>query len=121
MKIKNKVSTLFAVSFLTLGLSSQSLAAEVTVWVWDPNFNVAAMHEASSIYTKADPSFSLKVIDSGKEDIEQKLNTMLASGVKCTLPLVQWGRALFYSGVMRTIWIIRYSISSLEMSILSRL
>ncbi|KHS68549.1 ABC transporter substrate-binding protein [Pectobacterium brasiliense] len=86
MKIKNKVSTLFAVSFLTLGLSSHSLAAEVTVWAWDPNFNVAAMHEASSIYKKADPSFSLKVIDSGKEDIEQKLNTMLASGVKNSLP-----------------------------------
>ncbi|WP_432464261.1 MULTISPECIES: ABC transporter substrate-binding protein [unclassified Agarivorans] len=61
-------------------------ATEITAWAWDPNFNVAALKEAASVYQKDHPDFTLNVIASGKEDVEQKLHTMLASGVTSALP-----------------------------------
>ncbi len=78
--------------FLFLLLSSLSLcssfakAESLTVWAWDPNFNVAAMNEAAYRYKQSHPNFDLAVVDSGKSDIEQKLHIMLASGIKDLLP-----------------------------------
>ncbi|MEH0664307.1 sugar ABC transporter substrate-binding protein [Vibrio scophthalmi] len=70
----------------SLSVSAISVAEELKVWAWDPNFNVAAMNEAAERYREHHPNFKLNVIDSGKEDIEQKLHTMLASGITSTLP-----------------------------------
>ena len=71
---------------LTTLASCSVQATEVTAWAWDPNFNVAALKEAANVYKKTHKDFDLKIIDSGKEDVEQKLHTMLASGVKSGLP-----------------------------------
>lgn len=86
MKNNKKISAILASILLAAGIVNTSYAEELTVWAWDPNFNVAAMKEAAARYQKIDPSFELKVIDSGKNDIEQKLHTMLASGVTSALP-----------------------------------
>ncbi|MFM2479942.1 ABC transporter substrate-binding protein [Celerinatantimonas sp. YJH-8] len=86
MKNITKLRSLCAATLLTAGISGSCFAGNVTVWAWDPNFNVAAMNEAAARYEKGHPDFHLKVIDSGKEDIEQKLQTMLASGITSSLP-----------------------------------
>lgn len=86
MKNNKKISAILASILLAAGIVNTCYAEELTVWAWDPNFNVAAMKEAAARYQKIDPSFELKVIDSGKNDIEQKLHTMLASGVTSALP-----------------------------------
>ncbi len=70
-----------------LGLSvSAAFAAEITVWCWDPNFNVAIMKEAGERYAKSHPDFKLNVVDFAKVDVEQKLQTGLASGVTDGMP-----------------------------------
>ncbi|WP_237153427.1 ABC transporter substrate-binding protein [Oryzibacter oryziterrae] len=61
-------------------------AAELTVWCWDPNFNVAIMKEAGDRYAKTHPDFKLNVVDFAKVDVEQKLQTGLASGVSDGMP-----------------------------------
>jgi lactose/L-arabinose transport system substrate-binding protein len=61
-------------------------AAKVTVWCWDPHFNVAIMKEAGARYAKTHPDFELNVVDFAKIDVEQKLQTGLASGVSDGLP-----------------------------------
>ncbi|MGB5444210.1 MAG: extracellular solute-binding protein [Psychromonas sp.] len=73
-----------AVSFACLSGAVQ--AEEVTVWAWDPNFNVAIMNEAAEQYTAAHPETTIKVVDFSKNEVEQKLHTMLASGVTSSLP-----------------------------------
>jgi lactose/L-arabinose transport system substrate-binding protein len=73
-----------AVSFACLGSAVQ--AEEITVWAWDPNFNVAIMEDAGARYTAEHPGTTIKVVDFAKADIEQKLHTMLASGVTSALP-----------------------------------
>lgn len=66
--------------------SQAAMAEDITVWAWDPNFNVAIMEEAAQRYEAANPGVDVKVVDFAKADIEQKLHTMLASGITSALP-----------------------------------
>ncbi|MGB9678443.1 MAG: ABC transporter substrate-binding protein [Thermoanaerobacteraceae bacterium] len=66
--------------------SSKSGTKKITVWAWDPNFNIAIMNDAKAIYTKEHPDVQIDVVEMAKGDLEQKLNTVLASGVKEGLP-----------------------------------
>ncbi|WP_077963747.1 ABC transporter substrate-binding protein [Ensifer adhaerens] len=61
-------------------------AKEITVWCWDPNFNVAIMKEAGARYTKAHPDVTFNIVDFAKADVEQKLQTGLSSGTADALP-----------------------------------
>lgn len=58
----------------------------ITVWAWDPNFNIAIMNEAKAVYEKENPNVNIEVIDFAKADVEQKLHTLLASGSTKDLP-----------------------------------
>ena len=58
----------------------------LTAWCWDPSFNGAALQQAEAIYKKENPNVTLNIVDMGKIDLEQKLNTNLASGVTNGLP-----------------------------------
>ncbi|TCD45931.1 extracellular solute-binding protein [Streptococcus sp. X16XC17] len=66
---------------------SDSGATEVTVWAWDPNFNIKAFEIAEEVYDKAYPDkVDLKIVENAQDDIVQKLNTTLSSGVTDGLP-----------------------------------
>ena len=58
----------------------------LTAWCWDPSFNGAALQKAEEIYKRDNPNVNLEIVDMGKIDLEQKLNTNLASGVTKGLP-----------------------------------
>ena len=66
--------------------ASAAFAGEVTIWCWDPNFNVAIMKEAGARYTAKHPGTTFNVVDFAKTDVEQKLQTALASGTTDALP-----------------------------------
>ena len=55
-------------------------AKDITVWCWDPNFNVAIMKEAGERYAKTHPDVHINVVDFAKADVEQKLQTGLSAG-----------------------------------------
>ena len=63
-----------------------AMAQEVTVWFWDPNFNGASMQAAIDRYTAANPGVTFALVDLAKADVEQKLQTQLASGTTEGLP-----------------------------------
>lgn len=66
---------------------SDSGATEVTVWAWDPNFNIKAFEIAEEVYDKEFPdTVDLNIVENGQDDIVQKLNTALSSGVTEGLP-----------------------------------
>ncbi len=83
-------SRLARVIGLAMGVSVLAVAAaqakEITVWCWDPNFNVAIMKEAGERYQKTHPDVTLNIVDFAKLDVEQKLQTALSSGVTDALP-----------------------------------
>ncbi len=61
-------------------------SGKVTIWAWDPNFNIAIMNEAKARYQKDNPNVEVEIVDIAKGDLEQKLHTNLASGVTAGLP-----------------------------------
>lgn len=59
---------------------------ELTVWAWDPAFNIYAMKEAEKIYQQDHPDFKLNVIETPWDDIQTKLTTLAMSGTLDELP-----------------------------------
>jgi len=58
----------------------------LTVWCWDPSFNIYAMQEAEKIYQQTDPNFSLNIVETSWDDIQTKLTTAATAGQLDTLP-----------------------------------
>ncbi|WP_186580399.1 ABC transporter substrate-binding protein [Aquibacillus kalidii] len=56
---------------------------KITVWAWDPNFNIAALDLAKEAYTG---DVEVEVIENAQDDIIQKLNTGLSSGTTKGMP-----------------------------------
>ena len=61
-------------------------ASPVTIWSWDPNFNIPIMQSAIDNYKMENPDVNFNIVEMSKADCEQKLNTILASGSKKGLP-----------------------------------
>ncbi|MCM3749236.1 ABC transporter substrate-binding protein [Paenibacillus pasadenensis] len=59
---------------------------KVVAWAWDAGFNGGALKIAEELYAKEHPGFELEFVDMAKVDLEQKLNTNLAAGIKEGLP-----------------------------------
>ncbi|MDD3430230.1 MAG: extracellular solute-binding protein [Oscillospiraceae bacterium] len=58
----------------------------LTVWCWDPAFNIYAMQEAAKVYQAENPNFVLNVVETPWQDIQTALTTAGASGDYSTLP-----------------------------------
>lgn len=61
-------------------------ANELTVWCWDPAFNIYAMEEAAKVYQKDHPDFKLNVVETPWADVQTKLTTAATSKNLDTLP-----------------------------------
>ncbi|MCM3748084.1 extracellular solute-binding protein [Paenibacillus pasadenensis] len=68
------------------GKEADSAPKEITVWAWDPAFNIAAMNVAKEAYAKVKPEVTINVVENAQADIVQKLNTGLNSGSTKGLP-----------------------------------
>jgi len=60
----------------------------LTVWTWDPAFNISAIEEAGRMYKEdmGHSDFNLKVVETLSEDCEKKLISAAQSGDLSTLP-----------------------------------
>ncbi|MDA8411708.1 MAG: hypothetical protein M0001_15150 [Treponema sp.] len=73
---KRMFIVLALVATLVVGLSAQK---KLTVWCWDPNFNVYAMKQAALVYNKTHPDVNIEVVDMA-QDIEAKIISGLQAG-----------------------------------------
>ena len=91
-KMKKKlVSAILAAAVVGSMIAAVPVAAEsndetLTVWCWDPNFNIYAMKQAEAEYQKDHPNFKLDIQENVYSDIETKLITAATSGDYSTLP-----------------------------------
>lgn len=93
-----KIFFLFIVSVLFLSACSggsdsadgnaEKDSNKVTIWAWDPNFNIAALNMAKEAYQKENPDVEIEIIENAQADIVQKLNTGLSSGTAKGLPSI---------------------------------
>jgi len=58
----------------------------LTVWCWDPNFNIYAMNEAAKIYNRTKPNVKINVVETPWADLQQKLITSLTANKTDALP-----------------------------------
>jgi len=58
----------------------------LTVWCWDPAFNIYAMKEAEKVYQKTNPNFKLNIVETPWNDVQTKVTTASASNDLSTLP-----------------------------------
>lgn len=68
------------------GGGASSGGTEITIWAWDPNFNIAALQLAKERYEADHPDVTVSIIEYAQDDIVQKLNTGLNSGTTRGLP-----------------------------------
>jgi len=58
----------------------------LTVWTWDPAFNIYAMQEAEKVYQKDNPDFRLEIVETPWDDLQTKLTTLAQSQELDELP-----------------------------------
>ena len=89
---KKVVGVLLVAAMATSMFATQAVAqAEsqdetLSVWCWDPNFNIYAMQQAEKIYQKDHPNFKLDIQEKVYSEIETALITAAEAGDYSTLP-----------------------------------
>ena len=58
----------------------------VTVWCWDPAFNLFAMEEAAKIYKDINPNFEINIVEVPWDQIQDTLTAAATTGVMDALP-----------------------------------
>lgn len=58
----------------------------LTVWCWDPAFNIYAMQEAAKIYARINPNVKVNIVETPWDDVQTKVTTAAMSGQLGTLP-----------------------------------
>ena len=91
MKKKGFLSVLLAAAMVGSMIAAVPAAAAgedqtLTVWCWDPNFNIYAMQQAEKLYQEDHPDFKLDIQENVYTDLETKLITAATSGDFSTLP-----------------------------------
>lgn len=77
--MKKLLVVLTAVLVVTLaacGGNSGPKDGKITIWAWDPNFNIAIMNKAKEIYGG---DVEIEVVEYAKGDLETKLHTSLST------------------------------------------
>lgn len=67
-------------------VATETVEQKLTVWAWDPNFNLAALKEAEAVYQKTHPNFKLDIVEMKFQDIQMKIATAVEAGDLSSLP-----------------------------------
>ncbi|MCL2819243.1 MAG: extracellular solute-binding protein [Oscillospiraceae bacterium] len=62
------------------------LKGEVTVWCWDPNFNIPAMTEAARIYNAINPDAVINIVETPWDQVQDALTAAATTGVLDNIP-----------------------------------
>lgn len=81
-----KLFVLSLVLLLVLVFTGLASAVEITVWCWDPLFNIYAMEEAAKIYAQINPDVTINIVETPWDDVQTKLTTAVMAGQLDTLP-----------------------------------
>ena len=86
--VASKRGRLFAGVLVGASMLSMTaaMAANITVWAWDANFNGATMQQAFDRYKANNPDDTIDIQIFDKAAMEQKLQAQLASGQTTGLP-----------------------------------
>lgn len=81
-----KLFSLLLALMMLLGVTSALAETTLTIWCWDPAFNIYAMNEAAKIYEKERPDVKINIVETSSQDCETKQTVALSSNQLDTLP-----------------------------------
>lgn len=86
--MRKKLSVLLIMVMAMVAASGLVFAEDVTitVWCWDPAFNIFAMEEAAKIYAETAPNVTINIVETPWDDVQTKLTTAVMAGQMGTLP-----------------------------------
>jgi len=85
--MKKLVALLLSLALLSgMAAFAAAEAPSLTVWCWDPAFNLYAMSEAAKVYQQDHPDFVLEIVEVPWDDIQTRINTAATSGDLSILP-----------------------------------
>lgn len=99
-KMRKKVISALLISAMVAGLcmgcgtsssgdgakDSSDGKKKVVVWAWDVEYNIPVMEEAAKRYEEKHSDVDIEIMEYAYDDITQKLNTNLSSGITDGLP-----------------------------------
>ena len=68
------------------GGAEEPMGNTLTVWAWDPAFNIYALEEAEKVYQADHPDFTLEIVETPWDDLQTKLTTLAQSRQTDELP-----------------------------------
>lgn len=78
---------MFAFLLILAGCKSTTEGDGVlTIWAWDPLYNIDIMNKATDIYKETNPDVEVEIVDIANSDVYQSLHTAFASGTIEGLP-----------------------------------
>ncbi|MHC1786800.1 MAG: ABC transporter substrate-binding protein [Christensenellales bacterium] len=81
-----KLVSFLLVLMLMLGAVSALAQTTLTIWCWDPAFNIYAMQEAAKSYEKIAPDVKINIVETLSADCETKQTIAFSSNQLDTLP-----------------------------------
>lgn len=85
--MKKLVSLLLALTIIvSCGAALAAEDGKITIWTWDPNFNIAAMKVAKEMYNAEHPDVEIVIEEVLSEDIETRVITAASAGDISNLP-----------------------------------
>ena len=85
--MKKLVSLLLALTMIvSCGAALAAEDGKITIWTWDPMFNIAAMNEAKRLYAEINPDVEVVVEEVLSDDIETRVITAASAGDISNLP-----------------------------------
>ena len=85
--MKKLVSLLLALTIIvSCGAALAAEDGKITIWTWDPNFNIAAMKVAKEMYNAEHPDVEIIIEEVLSEDIETRVITAASAGDISNLP-----------------------------------
>jgi ABC-type glycerol-3-phosphate transport system substrate-binding protein len=88
-KTMKKLLAVLVALTLVLSMSAVAFAAEdgkITIWTWDPNFNIASMKIGAEMYNAEHPDVEIEIQEVASDDIETAVAQAAVAGDLSTLP-----------------------------------
>lgn len=70
----------------SIGIAQTANEVVITVWCWDPAFNIFAMEEAAKIYAEVAPNVKVDIVETPWDDVQTRLTTAVMAGQTDALP-----------------------------------
>lgn len=84
--MKKGLLALVLAAFVVMAGIVHASEVTLTIWAWDPAFNIFALQEAAKIYNRTNPNVKFNIVETPWDDVQTKLNTAALSGQLDTLP-----------------------------------